>query len=232
MCHFIVESIKERYALFHFVDAEQLSDEAFEELINYYSKQNSSEKNQIRFFDFLPSNLTYIKKLKEKQKLLETKIQDLEKINEDIKKENEQHKLQNDELKIINQQLEAQMKEEINRKNQEIDEMKKTNQQIETQYKEELSQKNQEIDKMKKTNQQIEIQYKEEFNLKVQEIKNNEELNKISLEDIKELLKRYGNTKISNNSDISVLFKAENQYFTGYLLSLKLLNINTKSILF
>lgn len=87
-----------------------------------------SDQEQTYYFYFLSKNLSYIIKLKENQKLLEKKNDDLEKINENITKEN-------NKLKILNQQLEEQKKEELNRKDQEIDEIKKINQQLEIQKK-------------------------------------------------------------------------------------------------
>lgn len=95
--HFIIKSIKERHSLFHFIDIVKLSNDEFEEMMKIYERIKESDNNQTHYFDFLPNNLSYINKLREKQKLLEKRIVDLEKMNENLMGKNK-------ELTIINQE--------------------------------------------------------------------------------------------------------------------------------
>ena len=157
LCHFIIESIKERHALFHFVEVEKLSEEVFEELIKSYSKFNSSENNKTYYFDFLPNNLIYINKLLSKQKLLEKQIQELKQTNENMLRENKQKEDKIDEIKKKNEHHEKQI-QELEQTNENIkkafkqkeEEMKKINEQLETSHKEDIKKRDENTDKIEK----------------------------------------------------------------------------------
>lgn len=157
LCRFIIKSIKERHALFHFVEVEKLSEEVFEELIKSYSKFNTLENNKTYYFDFLPNQLNYIYNLKSKQKLLERQIQELEQTKENIIRENKQKDEKFEEIKKKKELQEKQI-QELQQTNENIkktnkqkeEEMKKINEQLETRHKEEIRQKDENIDKIEK----------------------------------------------------------------------------------
>lgn len=239
LCRFIFKSIEERHVLFRFICVEKLSSEVFEEMMKLYEKFNKSDNDKTHYFDFLPNHLSYMNKLIEKQKLLEKRIQELEKINVNIMKENQQYQNQNEELKIINQENEVQHKEELMQKEQKIKEIQKINQQIEEQMKEELIQKEKEIEEIRKI-QQHEEKKQKELNQMVAKKENTERKNRLTFEIIKELLTKY-DLKSYNKSGISfnihqnilqVACQIENQYLVKYILSLKTIDINYKTISF
>lgn len=71
--------------LLHFVNVEELSDESFDDL---YEK----EKKQMSCFEYLGNHVRYIKRLKERIHICESKREELE-------KENEKQKIEVKEMK-------------------------------------------------------------------------------------------------------------------------------------
>ena len=103
---FISSSIEERYILLSYIKIEKLSDEKFQNLFEKYKRSIEMKKNN--FFDYLPCDLIYIKKLK-------GIIKDMEEEKEEIQKAHEKEikELTNKNNKLITSQniLEHETKE-------------------------------------------------------------------------------------------------------------------------
>ncbi|KAK8882947.1 hypothetical protein M9Y10_045593 [Tritrichomonas musculus] len=103
---FISKSIEERFILFYFLDLEKLSDSKFNELYENYEKvANQSNKS---FYNYLPKNLEYIKKLKEAHEL-ECSFNKQEQLNNSLI----ELKRKINEIKIKKDEIEEQVKSVI-----------------------------------------------------------------------------------------------------------------------
>ena len=102
---FISNSIQTRYPLFAFLNIEKLSESNFNDLYNGYIQRKSSSSNF--YYDFLKTDLIYIKKLRDNhEKNIE--IQNVQSKNQQLSSEikqlsNENKQLSNENLKLRNQ---------------------------------------------------------------------------------------------------------------------------------
>lgn len=83
LCEFIMKSIEERHVLFSFIKLQDLSDTIFDELYRNSTKDDKSSK----YYAFIKNDLAFVKKLKETNKSLETKVNMLIKSQNEIKKD-------------------------------------------------------------------------------------------------------------------------------------------------
>lgn len=89
---FISKSIEERYTLLTFLTIQNLNDSKYDELIDLY------DQNQI-YFQYLPSNVSYLKSIKNENKKLKNENEIIKSENKKIKNENERIKDENEKIK-------------------------------------------------------------------------------------------------------------------------------------
>lgn len=112
---FIKQNKKERFVLFSFLSIENLNETNLKEIL---SKHDDNEEK--KYYEYLPSNLKFIKMLKEKEDSLNEKIQNLENQMQQIVQKNKDFENQLESIKDENAQLKMLVKNQ--KENEETDE--------------------------------------------------------------------------------------------------------------
>ena len=104
LCEFIMKSIEKRHVLFSLLKLQNLSDNTFYKLFKCYL-------NNKKYYDYIQSDLSYIKSLKDSKQKLEKDVTDLNSNKKNL--EEQQIKMKNEKLS-----LETKIKEIIKDKNE------------------------------------------------------------------------------------------------------------------